>query len=265
MTFEEYWQSAPAETRQELNQLFSNYGEPTVVLAELNAMPPCVQRKEIDVRINEKYFFWHRNKSFLIAPHTTLVQLKYVQYYYYSYDGGALNTIGLIGYNGRFLEFSYATGEETLRIIRKLQPYVRGFENVPPCDPQDRCSERTIRAGIYTNAHYVLQNNTLSLGRVSLFGRRKEDIQVQDINDIIWCQQLTEGDSEGGDSYIVDLYFLSQRKPCRLYFPSAYIGFQFVLELKKRIPHLLYGCNQAYEEIYNRDPAALLAIAKAQR
>ena len=65
MTFEEYWQSAPAKTRQELNQLFSNYGEPAVVLAELNAMPPCVQRKEIDVRINEKYFFWHRNKSFL--------------------------------------------------------------------------------------------------------------------------------------------------------------------------------------------------------
>lgn len=264
MTFEEYYQAAPAETKQELNKLFANYGEPTSVLSELSAMQPCVQNNAVDVRINEKYFLWHQNKAFLVHPHTTLVGLQHVRYCYFSYEGNSVSTIGVIGNNGRYLEFSIAGSEETLRIFNKLHTYIRGFENVQPCDPKDRQTELALCAGIYTNAHYILQNDTLSLGRISLFGRRKQDIQVQDINDIIWCLQLMESDSDGV-SYIIDLYFLSQREPRRLFFPSAYSGFKFVLELKKRIPHLLYGYNKEYDEIYKRSPAALLAIAKAQR
>jgi len=49
-----------------------------------------------------------------------------------------------------------------------------------------------------------------------------------------------------------------------LYFDSGKIAFLFAVELKKRLPHLLYGYNPEYERIYRQNPAALLQIAQSQ-
>lgn len=258
MTFEEYLHSASDETRQNIIKLMASYGDPNTVLSEVSAIVPCVQNQSIDVRINEKYFLWHRNKGFLSNAHTTLIRMNHVKYYYYSYK-----TIGLVGGNGVHREFEATSGEEMLRIANKLHAYIRGFESVPCCDPKEKAEKYTATAGIYCNAQYVLQNDTISLIRTSLFGRKKDVQIVEDIRDIIWCQQLEDRDSDG-DSYLVDLYFLSKKEPRRLYFRSNHDGFKFVLELKKRTPHLLYGYNKSYEEIYKCNPAELLTIGRSQ-
>ena len=148
-------------------------------------------------------------------------------------------------------------------IFDKIRTYVKGFENTTPYDCKEDLAEVKVRAGIYINASYILKNDTIIQARVTLLRNVKEKILVLNIHNILWCRQRFESDSEGGDSHILELLLLGQRDPCRLYFVSAHAAFQFVLELKKRVPHLLYGHNEEYEEIFKQNPAHLLAIGKS--
>ena len=261
MTFEEYLYALPNDKRLDIFQLFQNYGEPNAVLSELSAMTPCVQNKGVDVRINQKYFFWHRNKAFMVEPHTSLFTWRFIQYCYHCSGEGGI--IGIVGVNGAHKEFYAQDDPGSALIFDKIRTYVKGFENTTPYDCKEDLAEVKVRAGIYINASYILKNDTIIQARVTLLRNVKEKILVPNTHDILWCRQRFESDSEGGDSHILELFLLGQRDPCRLYFVSAHAAFQFVLELKKRVPHLLYGHNEEYEEIFKQNPAHLLAIGKS--
>ena len=198
----------------------------------------------------------------MMDPHTSLFTWRFIKYCYHCYGEGGI--IGLVGANGVHKEFYVHDNQASVFIFDRIRTYVKGFENTAPHDRKEDLPEVKVRAGIYMNAHYVLKNDGISQVRTTLFGSVKEKILVQNVNDILWCRQIYESDSEGGDSNILKLYLLGQQEPCKLYFQTGYAAFQFVLELKMRVAHLLYGYNEEYEAIFKRNPANLLAIGRSK-
>lgn len=261
MTFEEYLRTAPAETRNSCMQSLRRFGEPSAVLRELAAIPPCVQNESMDVRINHKYLLWYRNKAFLTPARAWIFQMDTIEYCYLGFTGRYANEIGLIGYNGARQEFLAGNSQECLRIYHTLSTYIKGFEKVRPASERELMAELEVPAGVYISGRYVLRNRSLLFKRKAIFGGWKEQVKVPDIHQIVWCDQRVQGDSDG-DSYLLDLYLLNQREACRLYFSSNHAAFCFALELKKRVPHLLYGFHEEYARLHTQDPAALLALAR---
>lgn len=261
MTFEEYLYSISNQKRLELFEMMKCYGEPNEILRELARIPPCVQNKDFDLRINQKYFLYHRNKRRFSPADTGVIAIKDIQYCYYGYEGCGFSNIGLIGYDGRHTECSVRDDQTGLIVFRKLRSYVKGLEDVKAYSGNDTIPE--IRVLERWDGIYVLKNNAIYYQRRALFGGTKEKTQVHNINDIIWCVQHYDCD-DGVTSYSLELCLLNKGNNCTLYFKSGETAFLFALELKKRVPHLLYGYNPEYEALYQRNPAALLQIAKNQ-
>ncbi len=261
MTFEEYLRSAPEDKRTELFDTIKYYGDPDEILKEIALIPPSIQNKDKDVRINQNYLLYHQNKGFGRQAYSAIIAIKDIAYCYYGYEGSSFNNIGLLGNDGQAGEFNAGDRETSLRVYRKLRSYVKGLEDMKATPGIDAGKEIKVRER--WGATYILKNNTIYRQKLTLFGGTKEKIQVQDINDIIWCVQCYDCD-DGVTSYNLELNFLNSKNNCTLYFETGKIAFLFAMELKKRIPHLLYGCNPEYAAIYDRNPAALLQIGKDQ-
>ena len=261
MTFEQYLQALSNEQRLNVLRYLKQFGEQGAVLGEIAAMQPILQSKTLDIRINHKYILWHVNEKKLAKSKTYLIKMENIQYCFY-FDGDE-SGIGLVGFNGAHHSF-YISPKLAIEIYNKLCSYRKGFENVKPYTSQDIIPEWVIASHHGIAATYVLKNNAIFYARKTLFRGTVEKVKVPDVSEIIWCSQFVDSDCEAGTSYIVQLYSLRDKGPCNLYFDSNYTASRFVFELKKRVPHLLYGCNEDYEEIYKRNPHELMAIAQSK-
>ena len=92
----------------------------------------------------------------------------------------------------------------------------------------------------------------------------EDSVYISNIQDIIWCDQWSSWNSDASDSYALDVYLVNNKRPYYLSFGSERDAFELVMELKKRVPHLLYGPSEEYKQIFKRNPAELMALAKSK-
>ncbi len=266
MNFQEYISSLPNDRRLDVLNHIKKYGEPNTVLNELFSIEPCVQNKELDVRVNQNFLLFHKCQNFWRSAYTCLIGINEVKYCYHSYATGSdSSTIGIIKNDDTRIEFKVKKSQDSVVIANAIRSYVKGFENIKPYSLEERNTEIRLPCPIYTNGFYVFRNNAIHIEYSTLFRGHKNRVAVEDVNDIIWCKQSFSSDSEASDTYETTLYFRkNKRRTYPLFSDSEYGNFQFVLELKKRVPHLLYGYSKEYEKIHKQNPEELMLIAQSK-
>lgn len=262
-TVEDYIYAMTDQGRLELMKFLSKYGEPNAVLKELLAIEPCVQTKKREVRINENYMLWYQKKTLLTNPQLYLFRIDTMKMCYYSIcRNGDYGRIGWLKASGEDMYFSRLEQGETAAVFRELTKYVRDFDALPTADVQD---DRLLIS--FDKLHYYFfRGNTLYYRKIGELSKKPKDtVWIQNIQDIIWCDQWYAWDSDASDSYALDVYLVNEKKPTFLFSDSEENVFEIVKELKKRVPHLLYGSSREYEAMFKRDRAQLMALAKGKR
>lgn len=258
--FNEYFYSRSEESRAAMLKFMGKYGDPGEILAQLLALQPICLTKKVDVRINERFLLWYDKETLLQKPNVYLFLTETLDYCYHVSEG-VYGKVGFVRKKGEHLDFCRNLDfEETVPIFRGLQQYIRGFEaleQVPLREEPWQLSDRD------DCGFYFLQGNQLFHKRVG-FCKENDTLLVENIQDIIWCDQYFAPDSEAADVHGLRLYVVGKKRPEDLLMNSDQEAFQCALELKKRIAHLMYGPNREYEQIFKKDPLELMAIAKSK-
>ena len=264
MSFQDYMYSLTNSARLRFLNNLAKYGDPNAILNELFAIVPCLQNKRLDIRINQNFLLWHECKNFWHPAHTYLIETDSIKYCYHSYaKGSGDSTIGIIKNDDTRTEFKVMKSQDGVVIANAIRSYVKGFENIKPYSLEERSTETRLHCSIYGDGFYIIKNNAIHLKYSTLFRGLKNQVEIDDINDIIWCEQSFSSDSECGDTHLITLYLRkNKRKTYLMFSDSEYGNFQFILELKKRVPHLLYGHSEEYKKIHKRNPEELMAIAE---
>ena len=261
-TFEEYMQSLDPVQRGNHMELFAKYGDPEQVLRELYAISPCCRDKNREVRINEKYLLWYMKKTFTKDPAVYLFDTASIKYCYYSCcRNGDYGKIGWFNIKGEDMYFGRLDKEATAAIAQTLLQYVHGFDTFSGKPVQDG---KLIES--FDSLHFLyFQGNTLYARKLGEITKKpKDSVDIRDIQEIIWVDQWYTWDSEASDSYALDVYMSHINRPVTLHSGSEIGAFMLAVELKKRIPHLLYGPSEEYKKLHRKDPAQLMALAKSK-
>ena len=213
MSFQDYIYSLTNDRRLRVLNNLAKYGEPNTILNELFTIAPCLQNKHLDIRINQKFLLWHECEKFWHPAHTYLIETDSIKYCYHSYaTGGDYSTIGIIKNDDTHLELKVKKSQDGVVIAKAIRSYVKGFENIKPYSLEERSTETRLPCPIYGDGFYILKNNAIHLEYPTLFKGLKNKVVIEDINDIIWCEQSFASNSEGGDSYLIILYLRKNKR-----------------------------------------------------
>lgn len=262
-TFEEYIASISKEHRLAIMNCFSKHGDPNEILEELSSIKPCCQSKKLEVRINQNYILWYQKETTFKPLQVYFYKMDAIKYCYCNNPCTNWGSVGWVDTSGYYKSFSSGLeNSEIISIFRELQRYVPGFEQLPSLDKRDG-----ILLPSYDHLHfYFFDGNTLYMRKHGEITKNTKDIVViEDIQDAIWCDQWYAPDSETLDTYALDIYLLSAKKPVCLFADSEESVFEIALALKNRVPHLMYGPYKEYRQIFRRNPAELMALAKSRQ
>ena len=252
LDFNTYILSLSDTARMEVMDNISRFGDPNNILNEMMTTLPCCQTNKLEVRLNKNFLLAYQEAPFGRQQGWYLIKMDSIKYCYFS----AYNVIGLILDNDNKIELE---SSDAVAIYNALKPFVHGFD-VCRASP-----DNSIQLSAWsTNAYYFFDNNALCYRRhAELSSKTIEQVMIENIQDIVWCTQRHSKSGEY-DSYELELFFCNGKKPVCIDSNSTYNTFQIALELKKRVPHLLYGPSEEYKQIFKRNPAELMALAKSK-
>lgn len=263
LNFNEYIYSLSNEERLTVLKYCSQFGDANQVLCSLLDTPPCYQTKKSELRINKDFLFWHyKDYSEEIL---SIKKIDSISHCYHSLSSEKNRSkIGLIFNDNSTFEIRRLDAQGSVNVFRNLQHYIHGFENIKPYEANElNCDVKF--PGYAIDCHYLFRENSLYLAQKKLFSNQyKEKLLVQDIQEIIWCNQQYSWDSDTCDIFELEVYTACDKYPRTIRTNSDHNAYKIAMELKKRIPHLLYGPNEEYKEIYNRSPAELMVLAKGK-
>lgn len=263
MQFESYIYSLPNPERLAIMNFLTSYGDPNTVLNHLFSIPVCYVGKDIEARVDHKYLLVYRPKHWWTKTRVYIYETDKLQSVYFSEGTNMASEIGLVNPEGRYVEIQ-VPGKNAIYLFNRINAYLKSVQDIPPCSPAEKNQVFRIKCPFYVNAEYILQNGTIRLTHKGWRGSLKEELLVLNINDLVWCKQECIGDSEGSDSYEIKLHFADGHIRT-ISGETSYDTYRWAVELKKRVPHMLYGNHAEYERIYKRNPAELMAFAKSQR
>lgn len=255
--FNEYFHSCSAETQSAMLNFMSKYGDPEEISAQLLALTPIHLSKKVDVRINERFLLWYDKETLLSKANVYLFETSTLDYCYHISEG-IYGKVGIIRSTGDHF-FRNLDATDTVPIFWGLRQYIRGFDKLPAMPPSDEPFQLSQRDDC---GFYYLLGNQLFHKRVGLF-KDNDTLIFDNIQNIIWCDQYFHSDGDT-TTYGLEVYAVGIKRPEKLFLNSNEEAFQCALELKKRIPHLIYGPSEEYEQLFKKDPTQLMSIAKDQ-
>lgn len=261
MNFIEYMYSSSNLERLTIMNFLSQYGDPNVLLKEIFDTSPCYQDKRIDIRVTKDFLVWFKDGFLLSKPRRQIVKLTedvYCRCTIVDYISADI----VLESDSLYKFIPTMNKKDALPVFNELKKYARGFENIEPYESQETAPDvEFVCRGL--GSHYCFKGGSLYREeRNSWNGKiEKQKILVYDMQNIIWCEEGLRLDPESSDSYWLSLYVDKENGACVL-LDSQDDVFKFAIELKKRVPHLLYGPSEEYEKIFKRNPAELMVIAK---
>ena len=261
LNFNEYVSSLSNEQRANVLKYCEKFGDANQVLRNLLDTPPCYQTQKDEYRINKDFLLWYfRYNS---KKYYKIIKIDSIAYCYHSYYDNR-GKIGMIFNDGSFDEL-HLDNEESVVIFAELKRYVQGFENIKPYNPFEQ-PDINFPQCIGLDRNDMIRGNTLYCVRKKILsGKTKEVVIIPDIRTAVWCKQYYfTGDSDSSDGAYLYIYLCNHDKPEVLLANTEREAFEMAIELKKRVPHLMYGPNKTYEEIFKRNPAELMDLAKSK-
>ena len=256
--FNEYVQAQSKEARSAMLNFMAKYGDGEEILAQLLALQPIHLTKKVDVRINERFLLWYDKETLLSKANIYLFETSTLDQCYHISDG-IYGTVGIIRTSGDRFSRNFDL-VDTAPIFWGLRQYIRGFDDLPTLPPSEKPLQLSQRNDC---GFYYLLGNQLFHKRFGLL-KENDTVIFENIQDIIWCDQYFYSDGDT-TTYGMELYVMGHKKPEKLFFNSNEEAFQCALELKKHIPHLLYGPSEEYKELFKKDPGQLMSIAKSSK
>lgn len=251
-TFEEYINNISSEQRLKILSGLSNFGDSNEILNEILSIVPCINTNKREVRVNDNFFIWYEKETLSREAWVEIIKISSIACCYHNDS-----RLALIFESGDTLTFPDTP--DSIAIFTQLQKNVFGFDSFAGTAYTDD--------KYYTSSHdniaYFFNGNSL-YGRKPMFRKGIVDsVVIENLQDIIWCKQTYSYSSDGPDDYKLEIYLANkQLSSVTLYSNSDFNAFVLATELKKRVPHLLYGPSDEYKEIFLRNPEELMAIAK---
>lgn len=268
MNFTEHIYSLPDNQRLSFLNNLSKYGEANDILKELFETPVVFDSKKLEVRCTKNVLLWFVKNSCFHPARTYLLKINEFDNCYHSYAEGNVGNsiIGFITRNGEHLKIPVSNNKDSVSVYNLIRPYIKGFDNITPYDQSEINNVAKFPCPYYAEGYYVFKNNSIHLVRPVPFkkGVIKDETVIEDINGIIWCRQYYSDGGESPDTYGLELYLTDRKNSYDLRSNSEYEVYQFAIELKKRLPHLLYGHSDEYKAIHKRNPHELMALAKSK-
>lgn len=258
-TFDEYINNISSEQRLKILSGLSNFGDSNEILDELFAVAPCVSDKKREVRINENFFIWYEKETLYHEAWVEILKTSAIACCYQSSEGNNNSgKIALISDSGTEMKFPTTDKHDSVAIFTELQKYTYGFDSFAGTAYTDDEFYPS-----FDNISYFFNGNSLYRRKPTLRKGIVDSVEIENIQDIIWCKQTHYYDSEAADTYNLEIHLNNKQKSfIKLDSNSTLNAFKLATELKKRVPHLLYGPNDEYEAIFLRNPEELMAIAK---
>ncbi len=258
--FGEYVSSLSAGERSELMNSFSRYGDPNQILDEMLKTPSCCLNREMDLRISENFLLEFHKKKTKNAPQVLLLKTNSIRFCYHSSCKNGSSYCGYITPSG-CAGFLCRQTSDSLAIYKELRKYANAFDRLPSKEAKDG-----EELSSFDRLHYYFfEGDQLYARKYGEITKKATDtVWIPNIQDIIWCYQWHLMDSDASDTYALDLYLLGEKKPISLSFGSELGAYVMAMELKKRVPHLMYCPDDEYKKSFKRNPAELMALAKSK-
>lgn len=220
--------------------------------------------------------FVRKYVSYIAVDHTFLIHIcgeKFaifsideLQYCYCCELGGANLEMGFFTANNLYYEFLIDKKNNPSKILHYLSKYISGFEDAKS-DP----TEQTIvleNYGSVEQSGVTINHKELILWKKEIASQnRKKIVSVNPISQIIWCRQFEFGGGDNMDFSTLELYLVTGKTLTITAskgsgFERKWMLFQLALQIKSKVPHLLYGPNDEYEKIFKKNPEELLKLSK---
>ena len=261
LNFNEFVSSLSNEQRANVLRYCEKFGDANQVLRNLLDTPSCYQTQKDEYRINKDFLLWHF--IYNSKKYYKIIKIDSIAYCYQSSDEKR-SIVGLIYEDWSNYEFNNLEEKASVVIFAELNRYIHGFENIQ-ADALININQDIVLPSPYVDVGecYVLKGYLLYKVIKSTF-LSSEDVIISDIRTIVWCRQGNLYDLESTDSAYLEVYLCNKKNPVKIYTDKEINAFKIAMILKRRVPHLMYGPNKTYEEIFKRNPAELMDLAKSK-
>lgn len=270
MDFSKYLTSWKTDFVAKVNDLLQQYGNVDEMTSYINGMIPFYKDNITELAVTKEFFcFCQTNHQFIIC------ETKHIESFYYSEIKGssALCEVGLIFDNGRVLSF-IASNDKLMTIIQILNQYFCCIDSHIPCFREYESStlsfhKASLEPRITVNSKELIKwREKINLFRKSAVSEKKVILKIEDISNVIWVKQIWEDDCGDTPAYAnLKVYVADGMVHTFSFFggdkgKAQKAAFELALHIKDNVPHLLYGPNEAYDNLFRENPLKLMELAK---
>ncbi len=252
MFFSEYIKNQEPPIRLKMLNHLERYGNPNEVIRHIDAMPLCYRGNTSAMWIDERFIVRYTNGVIFNSP-------KWYIHETANYDHCFYSKTSVAGFYNRskrdLIKIDFKKDTNAIAVYNTLRRYLNAFDTCPSTFTQAEFTQNPVFALFINDKNIVLRCKRM-------FHKEYEFRQLAASQSVIWCTQHHIYDGDGGpDTFRLKLY-LSTGTFAYLDTLSEEDSCDVLFALKDNIPHLLYGPNPTYEQLFKKDPAALMTVAK---
>jgi len=231
--------------------MLSQLGDLRQVIEEINRMPILIPEHPVasEIRLDSKYFVACHEKTVFAAKTSDLLHI------FCSQDVDGTNHLYWFGVVTR-------TGSHYFRVIPNhvqtlwdlLSEYCRTFDQ---WDAQNRTHTYQYNPDIYTfSPDYIIMHHARLI-------RQDTEVRLR-TQDVVWCLQTFQSDSEGCDTYWLNLLMVDGTSH-KIRTLGEFDAYKCALMIRDNNPYVLYGPNPQWAELYRKNPRLLQEHARSIR
>lgn len=239
-------------------QLLQHFGDIDEIITYIDKMTYCYQIDDDTYKIDGKYYIHYNKKRLSIHKIDDILYCYQSKGHHIPHNyvvGVILKSAVSVEFDSFDINSTLAVYDFFCRVLPNIEqqpfsPY--SFETVGLFRRIKVCNEKLV--------HYRKHK--------PLFAKaEKEKVYYEtDVSNLIWCHQVHYIPDEGSDGFDVHMafrdgkYIIFQINDNTFPLGCA-TAFELILNLKKNVPHLLYGTNKEYDKIFKKNPEELYALA----
>ncbi len=279
MNFFKTYKRLNAASQQNLFRFFQRFGDPNIIMQQIEALEPFYCNRNIEMGITERFFIQIQKDSI------NYLETNQINYCYF------FNRDWRFGLEVGFVYETYFPGEleptknffhlvldekEATRVYNALCKHLNCIDKVKP-DENIKISSCVRGTLIFTPQNLYLNADETAVKKIDgKYIITDEDIEnhpnykkIKPITKAVMCRMVEHTGGETTDVSEVDVYLhTGQVIRIELWggdsFSNTLILYDIVEKIKEKVPYLIYNPNPIYEKIFNKDPKRLLEIAKEE-
>ncbi len=258
MLFSQRMNMWSGKMKQRAEQVLQQFGSVDEMIAYIDNMTCSYQiNKNVTVKFDNTYYVCYNKYGVSIYRRDDIL-------YCWQHSGSQGSHVGIMtkdGVVGGAVNPGILSLTDTYHLFCKFLPHIEQVAYCPCSFEKRGIKNIKVQDGRFT---YYKKYKPLFKKE-----EREKIYYETDITNLIWCYQEYDINTDSPNTYHVRLAFRDGKKiqfdisfSTDSIFSGCAEGFELILNLKKNVPHLLYGDNEEYRKLFFMNPEELFVLAK---